>query len=412
MPEITTLRVRLGRRAAGTLTLLPGDRTLFAFDDGYLDDPERPVLSLSFKDRFGGIVAEQAPTRVRVPPFFSNLLPEGHLRDYLAARAGVKGRREFFLLQVLGKDLPGAVVVESDVEEPWPPPLAHGGHDERRSTHDDAGGALRFSLAGVQIKLSAVMEASGGLTIPAQGVGGSWIVKLPSARFEGVPENEFSVMRLAARLGLDVPEVRLVDLDAVTGLPEGIGTVQGKALAVRRFDRAPGGARVHAEDFAQIFGLYPERKYARGNYRSIAEVVWAEAGESGVVEFVRRLVFNALIGNADMHLKNWSMIYPDGRNAMLAPAYDLLSTIAYIPDERMALNLVRSKRFTDLTIAAFTHFAGKARLPEHPVLSVVRDTVGRFRDEWPAAKRELPMTERVGRAIDAHIEALPLASAR
>ena len=67
-PEIPTLRVRLGRRAAGTLTLLPGDRTLFAFDDGYLADPERPVLSLSFKDRFGGIVAEQAPSRVRVPP--------------------------------------------------------------------------------------------------------------------------------------------------------------------------------------------------------------------------------------------------------------------------------------------------------------------------------------------------------
>ena len=413
VPEITTLRVRLGRRAVGTLTLLPGERTLFAFGDEYLDDPQRPVLSLSFKDRFGGIVAEQAPTRVRVPPFFSNLLPEGHLREYLAARAGVKGMREFFLLQALGKDLPGAVVVEPDAEESRPPPSPHGGHDdERRSSHDDARDALRFSLAGVQLKLSAVMEAGGGLTIPAQGAGGSWIVKLPSARFEGVAENEFSMMRLAARLGLDVPEVRLVDLDAVTGLPEGIGTVQGKALAVRRFDRAPDGVRVHAEDFAQIFGLYPERKYARGNYRSIAEVVWAEAGEPGVVELVRRLVFNALIGNADMHMKNWSMIYPDGRNAMLAPAYDLLSTIAYLPDERMALNLVRSKRFADLTIAAFTHFAGKARLPEHPVLSAVRDTAGRFRDEWPAAKRELPVAERVARAIDAHLVALPLASGR
>ena len=181
---------------------------------------------------------------------------------------------------------------------------------------------------------------------------------------------------------------------------------------MRRFDRAPDGVRIHAEDFAQIFGLYPERKYARGNYRSIAEVVWAEAGEPGVVEFVRRLVFNALIGNADMHMKNWSMIYPDGRNAMLAPAYDLLSTIAYLPDERMALNLVRSKRFADLTVAAFTHFAGKARLPEHPVLSAVRDTAGRFRDEWPAAKRELPVTERVAQAIDAHLVALPLASGR
>ena len=245
VPEITTLRVRLGRRAVGMLTLLPGDRTLFAFDDEYLDDPERPMLSLSFKDRFGGIVAEQAPTRVRVPPFFSNLLPEGHLREYLAARAGVKDVREFFLLQVLGKDLPGAVVVESDAEEARPPSSPRDDHDEHRPPHDDARNALRFSLAGVQLKFSAVMEADGGLTIPAQGAGGSWIVKLPSARFEGVAENEFSMMRLAARLGLDVPEVRLVDLDAVTGLPQGIGTVQGKALAVRRFDRAPDGVRVH-----------------------------------------------------------------------------------------------------------------------------------------------------------------------
>ena len=411
-PEIPTLRVRLGRRSAGTLTLLPGDRTLFAFDDDYLADPERPVLSLSFKDRFGGIVAEQAPSRVRTPPFFSNLLPEGHLREYLAARAGVKGMREFFLLRVLGEDLPGAVVVEPDAEESRPPPSPRAGHDERRRLHDDAWNALRFSLAGVQLKFSAVMEASGGLTIPAQGAGGSWIVKLPSARFEGVPENEFSMMSLAARLGLDVPEVRLVDLDAVAGLPEGIGTVRGKALAVRRFDRAPDGARVHAEDFAQIFGLYPERKYERGSYRSIAEVVWAEAGEPGVVEFVRRLVFNALIGNADMHMKNWSLIYPDGRSAALAPAYDVLSTIAYIPDERMALNLVRSKRFADLTVVAFTHFAGKARLPEHPVLSAVRETVERFRDGWSAAKRELPVTERVARAIDDHLVALPLANGR
>ena len=245
-----------------------------------------------------------------------------------------------------------------------------------------------------------------------EGAGGSWIVKLPAAGFEGVPENEFSMMSLAARLGLDVPEIRLVDLDAVAGLPEGVGPVQGKALAVRRFDRAPDGARVHAEDFAQVFGLYPERKYERGNYRSIAEVVWVEAGEPGIVEFVRRLVFNALIGNADMHMKNWSLIYPDGRSAALAPAYDLLSTIAYIPDGKMALNLVRSKRFADLTVVAFTHFAGKARLPERPVLSAVRETAERFQDEWPAARRELPVTERVARAIDDHLEALPLANGR
>src|SRR5438105_10451692 len=67
---------------------------------------------------------------------------------------------------------------------------AHGGddhdHDERLPET-----ALRFSLAGVQLKFSAVMEASGGLTIPAGGMGGSWVVKLPAGRFASVPENEY-----------------------------------------------------------------------------------------------------------------------------------------------------------------------------------------------------------------------------
>jgi serine/threonine-protein kinase HipA len=63
--------------------------------------------------------------------------------------------------------------------------------------------ALRFSLAGVQLKFSAVMEASGGLTIPAGGMGGSWIVKLPSNRFASVPENEYTMLALARAVGRD-----------------------------------------------------------------------------------------------------------------------------------------------------------------------------------------------------------------
>jgi hypothetical protein len=68
-----------------------------------------------------------------------------------------------------------------------------------------AGDVLRFSLAGVQLKFSAVMEASGGLTIPAHGVGGSWIVKMPSTQFATVPEVEFVMLELARAAGLDVP---------------------------------------------------------------------------------------------------------------------------------------------------------------------------------------------------------------
>ena len=133
---------------------------------------------------------------------------------------------------------------------------------------------LRFSLAGVQLKFSGVMEATGGLTIPAEGVGGSWIVKLPSMQFNGVPENEYAMLELARRMGIDVPEVRLVPLNEIAGLPEDLARLAGHALAVKRFDRTDKGGAVHSEDFAQVFGLYPERKYERASYRNIAEVLW------------------------------------------------------------------------------------------------------------------------------------------
>ena len=67
---------------------------------------------------------------------------------------------------------------------------------------DRSENVLRFSLAGIQLKFSAIIEGRGGLTIPARGMGGSWIVKLPSREFEGVPENEFSMMTLARHIGM------------------------------------------------------------------------------------------------------------------------------------------------------------------------------------------------------------------
>ena len=249
-----------------------------------------------------------------------------------------------------------------------PRPTATHGRRKKRGSSRQSGYTretiLRFSLAGVQLKFSAVMEATGGLTIPAEGIGGSWIVKLPSMKFEGVPENEFAMMELARAIGMDVPEVRLVPLREIAGLPEDVARMEGNALAVKRFDRTEDGRRIHIEDFAQVFGLYPEKKYERASYRNIAEVLWAETGEDGVAEFIRRLVFNALIGNADMHLKNWSLIYPDGRTPALSPGYDFVSTIAWLPDENMALTLGRSKKMTDLSLDQLAYLAGKARIPE------------------------------------------------
>jgi serine/threonine-protein kinase HipA len=104
---VSILEVQLYGRTIGTLTNLGGDRTIFAFTEDYIADDDRQVLSLSFKDAFGNLVTDLPATQRRLLPFFANLLPEGHLRDYLAQRAGVNPAREFFLLWALGQDLPG-----------------------------------------------------------------------------------------------------------------------------------------------------------------------------------------------------------------------------------------------------------------------------------------------------------------
>lgn len=404
MPDLSSLDVLLQDRKIASLTLLPGDSTLLAFEDDYINDQNRPTLSLSYKDTFGQLITDHPPTRTRVPPFFSNLLPEGPLRDYLAKRAGVKASREFHLLWALGQDLPGALRIMPADDSIWP----DGDDDDASSEQTRRKNALRFSLAGVQLKFSAVTKAKGGLTIPASGQGGSWIIKLPSAHYPQVPENEYAMMAFARMIGIDVPEMRLVPLREIEGLPEGVEQLEGNAFVIKRFDRSDDGKAVHMEDFAQIFGIFPDRKYEDANYRNIANVIATEAGDESVREYIRRLVFNALIGNADMHLKNWSLIYPNGRTAQIAPAYDFVATIQYIADDKMALRLNRSKRFDEFNKAQLARFAAKARLPEKFVLDTASDTVQAFDDLWPKAKKDLDMSEGLLSAIEKQRNIVPL----
>ena len=398
MTEVATLNVLLHGEPIGDLTHIGGERTVFAFREDYIDDPDRATLGLSFKDEFGDLLTEFRPRQKRLMPFFSNLLPEGRLRDYLAQKTGVNQEREFHLLRALGADLPGAVSVRPADEDEAA--LAAGTDAVGVREHSES--ALRFSLAGVQLKFSAVQSAGRGLTIPASGIGGSWIVKLPAPGYADVPGNEYSMMRLADLVGINVPEIDLVDIGQIGNIPEGIGQIGDQAFAIRRFDRLDGGIRVHSEDFAQIFNVYAENKYEGASMRTIAGVLAAEGGEADIVEFIRRLTFNTLIGNGDMHLKNWSLIYPDRRNASLAPAYDFVSTIAYIPDERHALKISRSKEFSDFNEEELKHLAGKAGLAERVVLDAARQTVELFHQHWQAEKANLPMSKRVRDAIDAH----------
>jgi serine/threonine-protein kinase HipA len=401
--KLNALSVRLYGKQIGVINRLAGDRQFFAFEQDHIDDPQRPTLSLSFKGSTGGLVTNFRPVGRRVPVFFSNLLPEGHLRDYLAKRADVNPEREFFLLAVLGADLPGALIVAplEDYEQPSGP--HHGHHDD-----DSRGGEepLRFSLAGVQLKFSAVMEASGGLTIPAGGMGGSWIVKLPSARFVAVPENELAMLELARRVGITVPENKLVDVAGIKRLPERAHTVGGRALAVKRFDRLSDGTPVHMEDFAQVFGEFPNNKYKFHSYANIAAVLWAEIGEDAVIEFVRRLVFSVVIGNADMHLKNWSLLYPDRRRPVLSPGYDFLATLPYIPDDKLGLSFGDSRSLSEITPDQMRRFADTARIPASPLWPIVAETAERTVNAWEGLEEKelLPGDMRV--AIGKHILAV------
>lgn len=397
--NINALAVKLKDYRIGIINRLAGDRYLFSFEQEYIDDPQRPTLSLSFKGQVGRLITSTRLFNSSLPPFFSNLLPEGHLRTYLAQRAGVKSEREFFLLAALGVDLPGALTITpleagENIEE----------HNARQQDHDHNETVMRFSLAGIQLKFSAIMESSGGLTVPADGQGGSWIVKLPSARFPAVPENEFVMLTLASAIGISLPKRRLIDMSEVRGLPEDAMQMKGKALAIERFDRGLKGRRVHMEDFAQVFGLFPRDKYEGRSYANIAAVLWAETGEIGVFEFVRRLVFSVLIGNADMHLKNWSLLYPDTRTPVLSPAYDFVATLPYIPGDKLALNFGNSRSLSEISLDQIRRFADTAGLPLSPLSQLVTETVERTISAWKTLDEKQLLPEDMQKAIDRQIE--------
>jgi serine/threonine-protein kinase HipA len=260
----------------------------------------------------------------------------------------------------------------------------------------------------VQLKFSANGDPKRGLTIPVAGMGGHWIVKMPDQRFKRVSENEFSMMTFAKAVGIDVPDVGLIEPAKIAGLPDDVRNLAGDAYCIERFDRLPGGVRVHTEDFAQANGIYPDAKYTQFNFDLLAEQVARLQGVPGMVELVRRLVFNAGIGNGDMHAKNWSVIYRDGRTAELAPAYDYLSTIVYMPGDDLGMNLVGSRSFADFDEARLRALADRALVPTKPVLDAAHDMVARMRETWPKISRDLPLDAADVALIAHHMDGIPL----
>ena len=194
------------------------------------------------------------------------------------------------------------------------------------------------TVTGVQAKLSLDI-ARGGKDEPQRftivGLWGRFILKPQTDRFVNLPENEDLTMHLAEIAGIrTVPHslIRFADGEL--------------CYITRRVDRTKKGDKIAMEDMCQLSERLTEDKY-KGSYERIAKLIkkHSSAPMLDVINFWEIVVFSWLIGNADMHLKNFSLFKPTD-NYMLTPAYDLLSTSIVMPedDEELALTLNGKKK--------------------------------------------------------------------
>ncbi|MGV9211959.1 type II toxin-antitoxin system HipA family toxin [Micromonospora sp. RB23] len=387
--------MRLHNRLVGELRYLQGGSEFAYQDDLSRDDHQ--VLGQIFEDDPRSL----RRARVGVPAWFANLLPEGALRRQIVRELGGGNVGDFTLLLRVGSNLPGAVTLHGD-EEP---------EDDLQLNDDGVDHPLRHSLAGVQLKYSVSAKR---LAIPVSGKGAWWIVKLPDRSLRSLPDNEFLTMRWLAAAGFPVPAVELVPAENVAGLPNGIVDPADLVYLISRFDRTSTG-RLHVEDFAQVADVHPKFKYSDSGvtYDTIAAAIRELTGETGYRDFVRRLVAMVIVGNTDAHLKNWALIYPDGRTPSLAPVYDFHSLTVYqnYRYQPLALSLNGENVPSAINADDFRWMADRAGADADMTADLLAETVTQLRDAWrggiraDAARRFAALAEHYTHRLDS----LPLA---
>ena len=306
---------------------------------------------------------------------------------------------EFHIFSYLGEDLPGAIIATPLDPEDVPDnlmSLISGDRDQDTKVvkFEKLDRENKFSLAGVQMKFS-MKEKDRRYNLSQSGVLGDWIIKTPSTKHKDVPVNEFSAMTLASLVGIDIPEIKLVDMGQLDNLPQINFPDEAFAFAIKRFDRQE-SIRVHMEDFAQVLMKYPHEKYNSANCERIGRVLYEFSGDAlaDVQQFARRLLVNILLANGDAHLKNWSLLYEDKMTPRLSPAYDIVTTSVYIDGERnFALNLGKMKDWYAVSLANFQAWSEKSGIPWRAIKPHLEDVMDKARTQWHSAMTSLPMNE-------------------
>lgn len=404
--DVNILQLSIHGVLIGYLAGFKNGRNVLSIADTFKNNPERPTFSLITHPKFPNaakLMAEPWARNQRLHPVLSNLLPEGSLRELIVQGLKVHVDNEFHILSYLGEDLPGAI--EATPMEPEDVPVFL--LDRVLSTHGKAKAVKfekltqenKFSLAGVQMKFS-MKEKDGRYNLSKCDVLGDWIIKTPSTKHKFVPLNEYTAMSLAGLVGVDIPEIKLVELDKLDNLPQINLPDETQAFAIKRFDRASinqeKDQRIHMEDFAQVLVKYPHEKYTSANYENIGKVIYDFSGDglADAQQFARRLLVNILLANGDAHLKNWSFLYLDKITPRLSPAYDIVTTNVYIENEtQYALNLGKTKEWYTVTMEHFQTWADKSGIPWRAIKPHLDDTLSKARELWPEALKALPMED-------------------
>lgn len=334
------LRVYVGGTFAGVLERLESGYR-FQYDADY----KGPPVFLNLPLRAGSKTWEP------FPPGFDGLLPEGVLLEQLLVAGKLDRSDKWGQLMAVGGDLTGFLSVISEKEAEETPTSARVAERRKaRAKIQPGAGALpyawselvtfhsreapRMSLSGVQPKVSAVFSRKEG-QFRMVTERGSYILKPSPQAYPEAAANEALSMALAAEAGIDVPHCGLV------------GSRDGHPVFwIERFDRqGPGNqTRLRVEDACQVLEVPSSWKYL-GNLETLVRAIRAFTSNPTLqlARFFDRVLFNWVIGNGDMHLKNWSLI-ENGPLIELAPAYDYLNTSILIDrEEESALELAGRK---------------------------------------------------------------------
>ena len=357
------LHVYIDTMKVGTLTGNEIDY-VFAYEESWLTAPASIPLSLSLP-----LQSQPFPPDIS-RAFFSNLLPEGQLRDHFASKYRVSADDDLGLLAALGGDCAGALALyPGDLEfilQATPPCYRVLTDGDLAQLLDEAyimdpsflkEERTRLSLAGVQDKLPIAIQGE-SFCLPLDGAPSTHILKPPNHRFLTLIENETFCMALAAEMGLPVPKTFLHRIGKVD-------MVYVIARYDRKIDRQGVLSRIHQEDFCQATGHSYRLKYEEGGgpgFKACFEVVGRCRNPlADRIKLVNLAIYNYLICNADGHAKNISVLYDRGPNPSLAPAYDLVCTGIYPQlSSRLAMAIGGHYDPREISADAWNSFADQA----------------------------------------------------